>query len=205
MLDELITQLKEKMKKQHVPPRILLDRLRLIDEGSRRSGQYLDPNYLPFYYHLSGLISPQDVLHIGLELGLPSCCFLLGSKTASSMTCFQRRLSGFYSPRIALSNIKDVKGRKFPVEFYNGLIIDREMQDKMSKGFDLVMITEKTSPDDLQEILDVTWERLRLDGFVVVDHISEKERAMVFNNFCKTKDRPFFNIQTRYGVSIVQK
>lgn len=205
MLDEIVAQLKDKMKKQHIPPRILLDRLRLIDEGSRRSGQYLDPNYLPFYYHLSGLISPRDVLHIGLELGLPSCCFLLGSKTASRITCFQRRFSGFYSPRIALSNIKDVKGRKFPVEFHNGLIIDLEMQEKMIRGFDLVMITEKTSPDDLQEILDVTWEKLRLDGFLVVDHMSEKDRAMVFNNFCKAKDRSSANLKTRYGVSIVQK
>lgn len=205
MLDEIVAQLKDKMKKQYVPPRILLDRFRLIDEGSRRSGQYLDPNYLPFYYYLSGLTSPRDILHIGLELGLPICCFLIGSKTAATATCFQRRISGFYSPRIALSNIKDAKGRKFPVEFHNGLIIDREMQDKMSGGFDLVMITEKSSPDELQESLDVTWEKLRLDGFLVVDHMSEKDRAMVFNNFCKAKDRPSANLQTRYGVSIVQK
>jgi hypothetical protein len=205
MLDKIAIELKDKLRKQHIPPRILLDRLRLIDENSRRSGQYLDPNYLPFYYHLSGLIQPRNILHVGLDLGLPICCFLLGSKSTVGITCFQRRSSAFYSPRIALSNIKDVKGRKFPVEFHHGLIIDQEMQVKMSPGFDLVMITEKTSPDDLRESLDVTWEKLRLDGFIVVDHASEKERGEVFRNFCKGKDRPSADILTRYGISIVQK
>lgn len=204
-LDEIGRVLKDKLRKQHIPPRILLDRLRLIDEGSRRSGQYLDPNYLPFYYHLSGLIQPRDILHVGLDLGLPSCCFLLGSKSASGMTCLQRRSSVFYSPRMALSNIRDVKGRKFPIEFHHGSIIDEEMQRKMKGGFDLVLITERTTPDELQEVLDVAWDGLRTDGFVVADHMTDKERNRVFADFCRGEGVSFLEVPTRYGVSITQK
>ena len=79
------------------------------------------------------------------------------------------------------------------------------MQDKMSVGFDLVLITERMTPDELQEVLDVVWGKLRMDGFIVADHMADKDKGGVFKNFCKGKGCSFVEISTRYGVSILQK
>lgn len=206
MLEEIADNIRQKLKNQHVPPRILLDRFRLIDENSRRSGQYLDPNYLPFYYHLSKFVHPKEILHVGLDLGLPSCCFLLGSKSVTGVLGFQRKSKFFYSPRIAVSNMRDVKGKKLNVGFHYGSILDDDMQKKMSGGVDLVLITERCSHDQISETLEVCWERTRLDGFLVVDHISGKDGfGDVCRNFCKSKNAPFIDLATRYGTMIIRK
>lgn len=204
--EEIASEIKRLLGKQHITPRVLTDRLRLIDDDSRRSGQYLDPNYLPFYYHLSKFVQAKSVLNLGLDLGLPLCCFLQGSSSVSRALCFQRSDKGFYSPRLALGNIRDVSGRRFSLDFYLGSLLDREMQDKMTGGFDLVMITEKCSPDIFNEMLEVCWNRLELDGYLVVERVdSDKLVGEVFASFCKSKNRSFIAIPTRYGNGFSQK
>lgn len=206
LIDEMHKEINSKLRTQLVTPRVLLDKLRLIDDDSRRSSQYQDPNYLPFYYYLSKFIQPKSVFHLGLNLGLPLCCFLSGCSSAERVFCFQRKSKQFYSPRLALSNIRDVKGRKFPLDYHFGEMVDREMEEKMRPGFDLVMITEKTNGDQTSEALDVCWDRLHLDGFLVLDHAgSNLDIGRIFHSFCKSKNRPFVSFSTRYGTCLVQK
>lgn len=206
MIEEIAEKVREKLKAQHISPRVLLDRLRTMDDQSRRSGQYQDPNHLPFYYYLSKFMSPKDILNVGLDLALPVCCFLRGSESVSSLACMQRKTGNFYSPRLALSNIRDTKGRKFPVSFHHGSILDPEMQEMMSGGFDFVMITDRMESDGMGEILECCWKKLRLDGFMLVDRVdSEKDTGDLFRSFCKSSNRAHVVFSTRYGTGFVQK
>lgn len=206
MNHEIYNSINKKLKSQIISPRILLDKLRLIDEDSRKSSQYQDHNYLPFYYYLSRFIFPKNIVHIGLDLALPSCCFLQGSKSADFIFGFQKASNIFYSPRLAFSNIKLVKGKKFKLDYHYGNVNDVEFLQKIQKGFDLCMITEVFSNDQINEFLEIAWEYLNVDGFIVLDHItSNKNLGDIFKNFSKSKNKVFFEFETRYGVGIVQK
>lgn len=205
-LEDIYKEINKKLNKQLMSPRILLDRLRLIDEDSRKSSQYQDPNYLPFYYYLSRFINPKSILNVGFYLGLPCCCFLQGSDSAEKMLGFQRVNKLFYSPRLALSNIKDIKRKKIEIDFYYGNMVDLEFQNKLTQKFDLIMLTEDMTNDQINECLDISWECLNLDGFLVCDYInSNKFIKKIFSSFVKTKNRDAFYFKTRYGVGIIQK
>jgi hypothetical protein len=202
-IEQIHPVLSAKLKGQAVGPRVLLDKLRLIDESSRKSSQYQDPNYLPFYYHLGKLIQTKSLLHLGFNLGLPSCCFLQGCPSVERMLCFQRSSKDFYSPRIAISNIRDIKGKNFLVDYHYGSVVDAEFIGKMSSSFDLIMVTEKVNGDKIKEDLEACWEYLNLDGFICVDHLADNKD--VFSDFCKAKNRPFVIFNTRYGTGLAQK
>jgi predicted O-methyltransferase YrrM len=206
LIDEVKKKVESKLNSQIMASKILLDKLRLIDEDSRKSSQYQDPNYLPFYYYLARSIEPKSILHIGLDLALPSCCFLQGSSSVDRILCFQRESKEFYSPRLAISNIKDIKGRNFNIDYYRGKASDLEFANKMSKGFDIVLITEKVNSDQINETLDICWDYLNLDGFIVVDYVlSNRSIGDMFSSFCKSKNKPYFKFKTRYGTGITQK
>jgi hypothetical protein len=183
----------------------LLDRLRLLDDGSRLTGQYQDPRYLPFYYYLSKHTSPRSLLHVGLDLALPSCCFLLGCDSVERFLGFQMEKKSFYSPRIALSNLRDTR-RSLPMEYHYGKIIDRDMESKMSSGFDMVLITSKMNDDEMNEVLEVCWNHMNLDGVMVVDHaVSIPRVGDLFGAFCRSRNRPVVSFDTRYGNALTQK
>lgn len=205
-LDEIQSIVKNKLDNQLITSRVLLDRLRLISEESRKSSQYQDPKYLPFYYYLSRVVFPKNIVHIGFDLALPSCCFLQGSNSANSILGFQQISEKFYSPRLAFSNIKDIKGKKFEIDYYYGKINDLDFVKKLQKNFDLCMITERLNNDQINELLDICWEYLNLDGFIVVDHLkSNKSMGDIYRDFCKSKNKSPVEFSTRYGTGIIQK
>lgn len=205
-VEEIVSSVRSKLKAQTVPPRILLDRLRLVDEDSRKSSQYNDPNYLPFYYHISKFIQPSRMLQIGLGLGLQACCFLQGAKSVKSLLALQRPVKGFYSPRLALSNLRDVKNKDLVVEYYYGEILDEVFINRMRVGFDLVLVTEKSHGDQAQETLEICWEHLKLDGCIIIDYVeSNRDIGEVFRDFCKAKNRECVLFKTRYGTGMIQK
>ncbi|NDD55036.1 hypothetical protein EBZ39_14435 [bacterium] len=205
LLNKLKIDIEKKLASGLVGPRVLLDRMRLIDEESRKSPQYHDPNYLPFYYHLSKFIKPRVILQVGFNLALPLCCFLRGSESASSAIGLQIDSREFYSPRLALANIKDVKGRSFASSFHLGKVTDSAFADMVSPGVDLVMITEKVGPD-LIDILEVCWQSLNLDGFILLDKAPlGSPEGKLFSDFCRSKNRDFIFFSTRYGTALSMK
>ena len=200
------SKINSKLKTQLISSRVLLDRLSLINQYSRKSSQYQDPNYLPFYYYLSRVISPISIVHVGFDLALPSCCFLQGSDSAKSILGLQVSADVFYSPRLAFSNIKKIKGKKFDIDYYCGKMEDVDFINKLQKNFDLFLITERVGAEKINEFLDICWEYLNLDGHIVVDHTkSDKDTGSVFKSFCKGKNRSFIEFDTRYGSGIIQK
>jgi predicted O-methyltransferase YrrM len=205
LIEEIAPKIKDKLKRQAMSSRVLLDRLRLVDEHSRSTSQYQDPNYLPFYYYLSRFVSPRSMLHVGLDLALPSCCFLSGCSSVERLLCFQRREKTFYSPRIAMSNLRDAKP-SLSVDYYYGGINDLEMEHKMREGFDMAVITSKMNNDDMSDCLEICWRSLRLDGILVVDHTrSVRQIGELFEAFCKVQNRPCIFFDTRYGTGATQK
>lgn len=200
-LQKIKQDLDIKLSKEPISARVLLDRLRLLDDASRKSGQYQDPRYLPFYYYLSKSIFPKNAFVVGLDLGLHICCFLKGSDTLEEVTAFQRKNDYFYSPRLAISNIKDVKGKKFRFRFYQGNISDQKIEN-----FDYAMIIEKTNADVLAETLELCWSSLNSNGFISLEHIEfNKSTKGVLSSFCKGKNANFIEFETRYGTALIQK
>ena len=83
-MQELKSLLEEKLNKQ-LPSRIFLDRMRVLDEDSRKTSAYNDPKYIPFYYWLGTLIKPKSLVEIGFRLGLFSGNFLKSCKTFAAV------------------------------------------------------------------------------------------------------------------------
>ena len=203
---EFKEDLEKKIQLQAISSNILLSKFRLIDENSRKSGQYQDPFYLPFYYHLSKFVFPKSIMQIGLYLGLPLCCFLQGNSTAQNLFCFQNKDENFYSENLAFSNIKDAVKHIKPTYHY-GSIFDIDFQKKSDLNWDLIFINqEKTDADYLNNILDISWKCSNFDGLMVIDKVkSDPNVKTCFLNFCKINNRDPIIINTRYGTGIIQK
>jgi len=210
MIEKLKLEINEKLKKQTVSSRVLLDRLTLVDEFSRKSLQYQDSKYLPFYYYLSKFLPSKSLFHIGFDLALPSCCFIKGSDYIERILGFRRQKEKeeFYSPRLAISNLKNSKSKskKLEIDFYQGNIIDRFLTEKLSRKFDLIIITEDEPDYIIREYLDVCWEHMNPNGFLVLDYLNTSNKLnLMFENFCKSKSRNYGIFETRYKTGIVEK
>jgi hypothetical protein len=197
-------ELNEKVNRQYVSSRILLDKLCLVDEDSRKSGQYQDPLYLPFYFHLNKFIKPKNIAQIGLNLGLETCCFLQGNDSVERVFGFQKNNDAFYSERLALSNIKSIS-KKIKIDYYYGQIYDDEFIKKISSCY-LIMINEKTNFDEIKNVIDISWQNLNLDGHLLMDYLHyDKKIEKIFLDFCKVQNRPSNIFNTRYGIGIICK
>lgn len=205
-IENLKEKLENKLKFQTVSSNVLLSKCRLIDETSRKSGQYQDPFYFPLYYHLSKFVQPKSIMQIGLYLGFPLCCFLQGSESVDRIFCFQNKDGNFYSEKLAISNIKDVR-KSININYYYGSIFDREFQKYAEIMYDLILVNEeKTNADSLNNLLDICWACTNLDGLIIVDKVrSDANINKCFINFCKINNRDPILINTRYGTGIVQK
>ena len=204
-LNKLKNDMEDALEGGLAGPRALLDKLRMMDDDSRKSPQYQDPNYLPFYYHLSKHLKPKTILQVGFNLGLPLCCFLQGCSSVTMAVGFQFESVDFYSRRLGVSNIKDIKGRSFPFAFHLGRITDEPFVRMISQGIDLVIVAEKVGLD-LSDVLEVCWQNLNLDGFIVLDKASpESAEGVLFSDFCRSKNRDFIFFGTRYGTALAMK
>lgn len=202
MNDDIKLKIEESIKKGLVSSRILLDRLRVIEESSRKSGAYQDPSYFPFYYHLGKFVNPKNIANIGFRLALHTCCFLKSCRSVAQINAFERRQNEFYSPKLALANIKDID-KKIKVNFHYGKIIDFVY---MKNKVDMVLFNEQINQDKMQESFELMWELLNFDGLYVVDYIDSNENVKnAFESFCNIINRNPIYIKTRYGIGIIQK
>ena len=98
-----------------------------------------------------------------------------------------------------------MKGRRFPVDFHFGKATDENLSRKISGGVDLAMITERIG-SDLLDVLEVCWQNLNLDGFVVLDRAPpESAEGRLFSDFCRSKNRDLIFFNTRYGTALAMK
>jgi len=204
-LPEIYRNVNGELDKGLVNSRILLDRLRVADEIYRKSSLYQDPRYIPFYYHLGKFITPQGLFQIGLGLGFPICSLLQSCKTLKRIFTFQPKSDGFFSARLALSNIRDF--HRGDLGYSYGGIGDEEFVTNFETGnWDLAFINVETSLDLYRDYLDLIWQQLPLDGIIVMDYLSSyQESNEAFTTFCKIVNREPVIFKTRFGTGIIQK
>jgi hypothetical protein len=204
-LQELGDKLTPEFEKELISSRVLLDRLVVIDEASRKSAAYQDPRYAPFYFHLGKFVQPKTLIEFGFGLGLLSSCFFAKCETVESFLAYEPNTDDFYSPRLAFSNVKKSYQGKF--DFYRGKFTDDKFLHKLDENeWDLAFLNDETSLDQNRDYLDLLWERMSFDGFIVMNYLFRHKPAKdAFETFCKIVNRKpvFFN--TRYGTGIVQK
>jgi predicted O-methyltransferase YrrM len=201
---ELKKRLEEKLDKQ-ITSRVFLDRMRVLDEESRKSAAYNDPRYIPFYYWLGSMIEPKSLVELGFRLGLFSANFLRSCKSVERFLGYQEKTAEFYSPRLGKSNVRD--HYKGPLDIYVGSINDEEFENLLSKTqWDLAIINEEVGYDRHREYLDVIWSKLNLDGYIVMDYVNRhKPAGEAYMDFCRIKNREPVKISTRYGVGIIKR
>jgi predicted O-methyltransferase YrrM len=203
-LPELHQKVSEELKKGLVGPRVLLDRLRVPVEAYRKSIEYQDQTYAPFFYYLGKFTSPRALFQIGLGLGFPICCFLASCKSVEKVFALEPE-DEFYSPRLAISNIRDFHRKE--IDFHMGAISDAEFLKKYEVAeWDMAIINVKISLDLHRNYLDLAWQKMPLDGLIIVDYLSSYQPAHEsFMTFSKVVNREPVLFHTRNGIGMIQK
>ncbi len=206
MLEELKSKIENDLKNQAISPKILLDNLSILNEQSRKSSSYVDPNYIPFYYHLGKYLNVKKMIEIETGAALHSCSFLKSCKTIETFLAFQSKKDDFFSSRFAYKNIK--KNYKGDFDLYYGNIKDNNFEVKVNKhNWDLVLFNEEEmSYDSLLFTFSKLWLNLESDGLFVVNFVNSIDSVKkCFNNFCKIQNIKNVILNTRYGTGIIKK
>lgn len=193
------------LEKELVGGKILLDKMSMLDETSRRAAAYSDPKYAPFYYHLGKFVTPKSLISFNFGLGLLESSFLVSCKTVEHFTGIRQPAPEYYSPRMGINNIKlNYKGTLY---FYINNIYDDALVEKISPiKWDMVVINEEMTYDDHLAYLEFVWPYLNDNGIVVAEYIKRNESASnAFYAFGESVNRPPISFHTRYGTGILQK
>lgn len=175
----------------------------VVDDPTKMVTAYQDPNYLPFYFHLGRVLNPKRVLCVGADLGLQVACLLAGCSDPKSALCIQLPSERFYSPRMALSNIRSATNRYFPASVITAALDSEFLSGSLGKGFDLSMIVVPMSVDSMMDSMDVCWSSVGDEGVMVVDMLADRKSSAVFEDFCSSRNLASRIIKTRYGTGIV--
>jgi len=204
-LDFMCDEVVARMGRSSMSPRALLSRMSIVDDPTRMVTAYQDPNYLPFYFHLGRVLNPRRVFCIGAELGLQVACLLAGCSSPESVSCLQFPSERFYSPRMALSNIKSATNRHFPVSVVIAPLDGEPVSGLIGGGFDLSMVVVSMSVDALMDSMDICWSSVGDEGVMVVDMLVDQNSSAVFDDFCKSRNLSSRVLKTRYGTGIVAR
>ena len=196
-------ELKKDVEKELIPSSVVLSNMRLIEEASKSSYAYSDPRFIPFYYHLSKYVQPVSMIELGARLGLFSGTFLKGCETVENLVLFQEETKDFYSPKLALKNVR--KSYKKQLHFHYGKISDKDFSSHLKTDWDLAIINEELDYDTHLYYLEAVWENLNLDGYIVMDWLSRGALRQAFEDFCKRVNRQGCVFPTRYGTGMVRK
>ncbi len=202
-LEEIKVQIEAKLKKR-LPAHIFLDRMRLIEEDSRRSLAYNNPTYVPFYYWLGTILETKTLLEVGFRLGLLSGNFLKSCKTVNYFLALQETKPGeFYSERVGKSNIKDHYKGNFYI--HAGKYDDDLFTTKLNSiEIDLAIINEEVSYDKHRLYYDLLWPQVAKNGIIVVDYLNKYKPSLIaFKDFCTSVNREPVYVNTDYGVGMV--
>jgi hypothetical protein len=203
--DNLKNQMNKHLKQQMVAGRVFLDRFCMIDEDSRKSTSYADPNYSGFYYHLSKYIDPENIVDFSFDLGLLPATFMISCKSVKNFLGFREKTSDFFSFRLGRRNIKRVfKGN---AKYYHGEIYDKEFDEIFGNFFwDFIIFNNEDRYDKMLEKLEFVWFNLKENGIIVCENIKRYTPVReAFMAFSESHNRKPIVFDTRYGTGLVQK
>lgn len=204
-LESIAEQLKRDLKNQIIVGSVLLDRLSVIDELTRKTPAYLDHKFAPFYYYLGKYFKSQNLMEVGFNLGFFSACYLKSCKTVENFLGFQKTQKEYYSMRLGKANIR--KNYKGISNFYYGDLFDQEFLMYFGKNpWEVVLLNLETTYDEHLEYLDFIYPSLASGGLIVVDFYDHhKPNKDAIDAFAISKNRQLHYFNTRYGVAIIQK
>ncbi len=205
MEQEILNRVNGKLQRRLMTGQMLLNRFRLLDETSRQSSAYTDPIYVPFYFYLGEELKPLSLVEMGFRLGLCSGNFLRSCKSVEYFLAFQEKTDEYYSPRLAIHNVRDYY--KKGIEVHVGKVLDHEFTNKLgSRKWDLAIVNEEKNYDTHLSYLELLWDHMNYDGSIVMDFVGYHEPARrAYFDFCKRKNREPQVIKTRYGVGVMTK
>jgi hypothetical protein len=203
-LEELKKQVSASLSKQAISGRVLLDRFCMIEESSRKSPSYSDPNYAGFYYHLGKNISPSSLLELNFELGIFSGSFMTSCKTVERFCGWHENDGNFFSFRIGARNIKKVHKKQ------RILVDTNQYDDRFEKvlklGYDMIIFTQEHRYDRQLNLLEFFWKYLNENGIIVCDNTTRSTSTNeAFEAFAFSKNTNSIKFETRHGTSLLQK
>lgn len=203
-MHELQKKIENDLNKENISGKILLGKLKFIEEASRHTSAYSDPRYAPFYYYLGKYIKPKNVVEIGFGLGIFSSCFFMSCRSTEYFLGFQEKTEGF-NRKLGRDNIKNNYSGEFDIHV--GSVIEDGFLEKFSpNSWDLSIFNIETTYDQHKFYLDLVWDRMNLDGYLVMDYIFHHEPAKrAFADFAFGKNRTPIVFNTRYGTGILKK
>ena len=203
-IQELEKLVSNDLSKQTISGKILLDRFCMIDESSRKSPSYTDPNFAGFYYHLGKYVKPASLLEVGFELGLFSGSFLTSCKSVQRFCGYHESNPSFFSFRIGSRNIKKVfKGQK---HFVDADKYDENFEKLLKQGWDMIIYPLENKYDRQLDLFEFFWPYLNENGIIVCDNIRRSSSTKeAFEAFVFSKNREHVNFETRHGTALFQK
>ena len=205
MLNELKVNIEKELDKKIISSQTLLDNLVLLNEQSRKTSAYVDPNHIPFYYYLGKYYKPKSLIEINTGAALNSCSFFKSCKTVESFIAFQTKEEDFYSSRFALKNINKNYKNNFKL-LYCHLKNEEFSKEIESNEWDLLFINENSfSYDNLLFLMSKVWAHTSLNGLFVVNYLNNEIVKSCFENFCKIKNSEHVVLNTRYTLGIIKK
>jgi hypothetical protein len=177
---------------------VLLPQVKLPNNSSKQSPAFSDPNYLPFYFRLGMESNPQVVCQIGCNLGLVGACFIKGCKTVREWISFDGKNQ---NSRFVESNLKLAGCPKITIKDLD--FSTKNFDTNVEKVADMAFLSESFDIKKTEISLDLLWNCLKPDGFLVVDYIHDTQIFASFQRFCQIKNREPVLFKTRYGIGIV--
>jgi len=203
-IEQIKADVTREIKKQLIPARVLLTQFSLIDGNDRKSLEFQDPRFYPFFYHLGKFIKPKTMLEIGFNLGMASGCFLKTCKSVDHLLAFQRKTPIYFSSRFGFKNLKRIYNKK--LDFYNGSIMDEAFLNKLSAiSWDFVIFNDILKYDEYRIFMETIWSHISVDGYLLVDHCRNEVTKRFVEDFSKIINREHVVINTRNGTALYQK
>jgi hypothetical protein len=204
-LEELKRLVETDISKSLMPAHVLLQRFNMLDDGARENVMCVDPTYFPFYYHLGKHIKPKRMIEVGFGLGLISGSFISSCETVEEFFAFQSEKDE-HTWRTGRTNILNINlnlKNNFKIGVGN---FKKHAFYISSKKWDLVLMNETMSYDDYRYTLDILWNSIEFDGYMVVDKIMTQDVCRKgFKDLTKTNNREFVELKTLYGTGIIKK
>lgn len=187
---------------------VLLANMRFLDVEARKTSEFSDPKYFPFYYYLGQQLHSQHVVQIGSQAGLVGSAFLQGCRTVESWLSMDvPRNQGSSLANVIQGNLSKHCGGKVGSMYVppnlEPLLV--ETIHPKAELADTVFVSEKFEPEHYKIVLEFAWKYLIVEGILIADYIATDVIKPVFESFCRVKNREPLVFDTRYGVGIIQR